>query len=115
MAKLTLKGLKDLEKALKEKERLNAIKRVVLVRGGAMQNRTVRNAVFVKGYQTGTTRRSVRGGISSSGLSYTEGPTTHYAYFLEYGTRFMQAQPFVGPAFNEEKPLFKKELEKLMK
>jgi hypothetical protein len=34
---------------------------------------------------------------------------------LEYGTRFMEAQPFVKPAYEVQKEQFKKDLDKLVK
>ena len=43
------------------------------------------------------------------------GPTTEYAYYVEVGTRFMQAEPFVRPPWEEQKELFKKDMDKLVK
>jgi HK97 gp10 family phage protein len=33
--------------------------------------------------------------------------------YLEYGTRFMDAQPFVRPAYNEQKAKFIRDMNKL--
>ena len=35
--------------------------------------------------------------------------------YLEYGTRFMDAQPFVRPAFDEQKEKFKDDMQKLVR
>ena len=43
------------------------------------------------------------------------GPTTDYSPYVEYGTRFMQAEPFVKPSWEEQKELFKKDMDKLVK
>ena len=41
-------------------------------------------------------------------------PTAEYAPYVELGTRFMEAQPYLGPAFNEQKEKFKKDMKKLV-
>lgn len=38
-----------------------------------------------------------------------------YAPYVEFGTRFMLAQPYLGPAFQKQLPIFKKDLSKLVK
>ena len=35
--------------------------------------------------------------------------------YLEYGTRFMDAQPFVQPALEEQLPKFKSDMKKLVR
>lgn len=108
-------GLDKLQKKLKKNATLDDVKTIVKKHGSKMQDKTVENAEFTKGYQTGTTKRSIHGGIKDGGLTYEEGPTTHYSPYLEHGTRFMEAQPFVKPAFDDQKVEFKKDLKKLMK
>ena len=41
-------------------------------------------------------------------------PTMEYAPYVEFGTRFMEAQPYIGPSFNKQTEQFKKDLKKLM-
>ena len=43
------------------------------------------------------------------------GPTTDYAYYVEFGTRKMEAEPFVKPAWEEQKEQFEKDMQKLVK
>jgi len=43
------------------------------------------------------------------------GPTTDYSPYVEYGTRFMRAEPAVRPAFEEQVPIFKQDMEAIMK
>lgn len=71
--------------------------------------------MFTKGYSTGATKRSIRGETRDGGFTYAEGPTTHYAPYVEFGTRFMDAQPFVRPAFKQQVPIFKSDMKKLVK
>ena len=40
-------------------------------------------------------------------------PTTKYSPYVEYGTRFMDKQPFVKPAFQKVKKEFVNDLKKL--
>ena len=67
------------------------------------------------GYQTGTTKRSVGLDITSGGMSAESGPTTEYSEYLEYGTRFMDKQPFVEPALDEVEARFMSDMQKLVK
>lgn len=115
MARVDIKGLDKLQKKLKKNCTLDDVKTVVKQNGIEMQNKTVKNAVFTKGYSTGTTKRSIRGETRDDGFTYAEGPTTHYAPYVEFGTRFMDAQPFVRPAFKQQVPMFKSDMKKLVK
>lgn len=110
-----IKGLDKLERRLKKNASLNEVKTVVKKHGAQMQDQMVVNAEFKKGYQTGATKRSIHGEKVQGGFGYEAGPTTHYSPYLEFGTRFMEAQPFVKPAFEDQKRKFKKDLNKLMK
>ena len=88
MAKVEIRGLDKLQKKLKKNCSLEDVKTVVLKNGMDMQNKTVKNAVFTKGYSTP---------------------------YVEFGTRFMDAQPFVRPAFKQQVPIFKSDMKKLVK
>lgn len=39
----------------------------------------------------------------------------HYSGYLEFGTRFMSARPFMRPALEEQQPDFEKDLNDVMK
>lgn len=112
---VTIKGLSKLQKALKKNATLEDVKTVVKKHGAQMQDQMIVNAEFKKNYQTGATKRSIRGEVKDAGMTYEAGPTTHYSPYLEHGTRFMEAQPFVRPAFDDQKGKFKTDLKKLMK
>lgn len=115
MAKLEVKGLDKLQKALKDNATLSDVKKVVRHHGSELQERMQSKADFKAGYQTGQTKRSIGLEIQDSGFTAEVGPTTEYSPYVEYGTRFMDAQPFVRPALDEQAPLFKSDLQKLMK
>ena len=42
-------------------------------------------------------------------------PGTEYSPYLEYGTRFMEAQPFVHPALEAQEGQFKSDMKKLVR
>lgn len=125
--RVKVKGLKSLERRLKKNASLNDVKSVVSKHGSQMQQKMVQNADFHGHYEwkkgkgkkfvkpTGATRRSIHGEKIQGGFGYEAGPTTHYSPYLEFGTRFMEAQPFVKPSFDEQKGKFKKDLKKLTK
>ena len=115
MARLKVEGLDKLEKALKENATLDDVKRVVRHNGQELQRKIQQNADFTRGYATGQTKRSVDLEIKDGGFTADSGPTTEYSPYLEYGTRFMDAQPFVRPAYTEQKAKFNKDMQKLVR
>ena len=115
MGGIKVKGLDKLQKALKDNVNLDDVKTVVAKNGSALQRKMQKNADFDKGYQTGTTKRSIGLEIKDSGYTAEVGPETEYSPYLEYGTRFMDAQPFVRPAYEEQIAKFKSDMQKLVK
>lgn len=115
MAKIEIAGMDKLLKRLKENATLDDVKKVVRTNGAQLQSKMQDKADFTKGYATGTTKRSIGLEITDGGMSAEVGPETEYSPYLEYGTRFMSAQPFVRPALDEQKAKFKSDLQKLMK
>lgn len=115
MASITINGLDKLEKALKENVTLNDVKRVVRVHGSRLQRNMQNKADFKMGYQTGATKRSIGIEIKDGGMTAEVGPETEYSPYLEYGTRFMDAQPFVKPALDEQDRKFKSDMQKLVR
>ena len=115
MAKIKWEGLDKLQKKLKENVTMNDVKRVVRKNGAELQERMMKKAEFKEGYQTGETKGSISLEIRDGGFTAGVGPTTDYSPYLEYGTRFMEAQPFVYPALEEQSEKFKSDLQKLMR
>ena len=115
MSDIRIEGLKKLQKKLKDNVKLDDVKRVVSHNGANLQEGVMNNADFKKGYATGTTKRSVELTFQDDGFTATVEPTTKYSPYLEYGTRFMEAQPFVRPAYDVQKKKFKQDMDKLVK
>ena len=115
MARLEVKGLDKLEKKLKDNVTMDDVKQIVKTNGGQLQAKMQRNADFKKGYATGTTKRSIGLEMQDSGFAAEVAPTTEYSPYLEYGTRFMEAQPFVRPAYEQQATKFKSDMQKLVR
>lgn len=115
MPKITITGLDNLQKKLKDNVKMTDVQRVVKHNGSQLQRKMMQNADFNKGYQTGTTKRSIEFSLKDGNFTAEVEPTTEYAPYLEYGTRFMDAQPFVRPAFEEQKEKFKSDMQKLVR
>lgn len=115
MPKLKVEGLDKLEKALKDNVTMDDVKRVVRHHGSQLQRAMQSNADFSRGYQTGTTKRSIGLEFTDGGYTATVEPTTEYSPYLEYGTRFMDAQPFVKPAYDVQKQKFRDDMQKLVR
>lgn len=103
---VTFSGDKELLNALEKMARTEVYKEVVKKNGAALQKTAQRKAVFKKGYSTGATKRSIKLDLASNGLRAVVKANTDYSGYLEVGTRKMEAQPFMQPAFNEIQPKF---------
>lgn len=113
MPKLEIKGLGKLEKQLAKNVTMDDVKRVVRHNGAHLMVEMVKKADFKKGYQTGTTKRSITLEIKDGGFTAEVEPGTHYSPYVNYGTRYQEAQPFVTDSFNTQKEKFKRDLDKL--
>ena len=85
MPSLRVDGLADLQKKLKENVTMDDVKKVVKQNGAELDEKMVANAEFSKGYQTGTTKRSIRLEVTDGGFTAEVMPTTEYAPCLKIG------------------------------
>lgn len=90
MPKLEVKGLDKIEKALRENVTMNDVKRVVRQNGSQMQKQMQANADFKKGYQTGTTKRSIDLEIKDGGFTAEVEPGTEYSPCSKIGRSIWQ-------------------------
>lgn len=90
---------------------MNDVKTVVKNNGIEM-NRTASSLAPV---DTGFLRRSIVFAIADGGLTATSTAGAEYAPYLEYGTRFISSQPFMRPAYNQQKAKFKSDMGRLVK
>ena len=110
MGDIKIVGMEKLQKKLKKNVNMDDVKRVVRHNGAEMQEKAQRNAPV----DTGTLKRSIGLEITDGGMSAEVEPTAEYAPYVELGTRFMDPQPYLKPAFDEQKEKFKKDLKKLV-
>ena len=111
MGGIKVVGLEKLQKKLKQNIRMEDVKKVVRHNGAEMQAKAQQNAPV----DTGTLKRSIGLEIADGGMSAEVEPMAEYAPYVELGTRFMEAQPYLKTAFDEQKEKFKKDMQKLVK
>ena len=111
MAGIKITGLDKLQKKLQKNVNLNDVKRVVSHNGAEMQTKAQQNAPV----DTGHLKRSIGLEIKDGGMTAEVEPTAEYAPYVEYGTRFLSAQPYLKPAYNEQKRKFEQDMKKLVR
>lgn len=109
-----LNGLKELRKALLERAKEEDISKVVRKHTTEIQQKTMANAssTYTKGYSTGATKKSIGIGFENGGLTGITGLGMAYNPYTEYGTRFMAAEPLLGPIFKRQKSVFISDIKK---
>lgn len=120
MPKIKLEGMEKLQVKLKKNVQMSDVKRVVRKNGSELQKKAQKNAPVgtpqstgIPGYVGGTLKRSIGLDITDGGMTAEVEPLAEYATYVEYGTRYMNAQPYLKPAFNEQKEKFKQDMRKL--
>nr|DAK14818.1 MAG TPA: putative tail component [Caudoviricetes sp.] len=103
---------------------MEEVEHIVEENGKAMLEKAIKNTEKFRGHYrgkklikpTGATKRSLSENSSKlEKFKYRVAPGTDYAAYVELGTRKMDAQPFIKPAFDDQKKLFKRDLERLVK
>ncbi|WP_347299082.1 HK97-gp10 family putative phage morphogenesis protein [Dolosigranulum savutiense] len=114
--KVEINGLSELKKALGDKLAMGAVKKIVRINGSEMNQKAVRNAHFTNPgtYTVGEIRRSITLNFRRGGLEARVKPDKVYDVYVEYGTRFMAAQPYMRPSFNAQKVQFLSDMRRLV-
>lgn len=122
MAGVRIDGFDKLEAKLKRNMNLGAVRTAVRKNGADLQTKAQKNAPVgtpqstgIPGYVGGKLKQSVELDITDGGLTAEVEPTADYAAYVEYGTRFMEAQPYLKPAYDEQKKKFVKDLNELVR
>ena len=120
MPKIKLEGKEKLQVKLKKNVQMSKVKQIVKDNGAALQEAAQRKAPVgtpqstgIPGYVGGTLKRSIGLEIRDGGLTAEVEPTAEYAAYVEYGTRYMNAQPYMRPSYTAQKEKFKSDLKKL--
>lgn len=126
MSSIKIKGLKDLEKQLKKNASKKDVKDIIRKQGAELQSKAQREADFKGHYewekgkgmvfkpQTGNLKGEIRLDITDGGMTAEVYSGAEYAPYVELGTRFMEAQPYLKPALEKQETSFKKEMRKLV-
>lgn len=107
---VSLKGVSELTIKLKSNANMKDVKQIVKQNTAELTQGAQRKAPV----DTGNLRRSITMDLIDGGLTGKVKPTADYAPYLEYGTRFQSAQPFMRPSFNKQKAQFKSDMDKLV-
>lgn len=117
------KGLAKLQTSLSRKRQnmLSRTQKIVTEYTGQCMKEAHTNAepgkIFVKGYSKGNIRDNLGDRISVDGYKITGevGTTMLYAPYIEFGTRFCEAEPFIKPAVDKVEKKFTKACEAMLK
>lgn len=122
MSSIKITGIDELQMKLKKNVQMSDVKKVVRKNGSELQKKAQKNALVgtpqstgIPGYVGGTLKRSIGLDITDGGMTAEVEPLAEYAAYVEYGTRYMNAQPYLKPAFNEQKEKFKQDMRKLVR
>lgn len=109
--RVSLEGLDGLTAALASDTKKAKLQTVIKKNAANLQRRAVRKVPV----DTGFLKRSIQPpSFSSDGMYAVVRATAEYAPYVEYGTRFMAAQPFLGPAYNEIRQQFLDDVRKVV-
>lgn len=127
MGKVKIVGMEKLEKQLRKNIALNDVKKVIRHNGAQLQEGAQREADFRGHYEyekgkglvfvepSGNLKEKIELDIEDSGMTAEVTPKAEYSAYVELGTRFMDAQPYLKPAFEKQVPKFKQDMLKLTK
>lgn len=106
--KCDVKGLNKLQKKLLKAADKSKIQEVVKRNTTELQLSAQRKAPVDTGHLQG----SIGISFSGDGMTGTVRAQADYSQYVELGTRYMQAQPYMKPAFDSQKDIFIKDLKK---
>ena len=108
--KIKLEGDKDLQRMLQRCKDKSKIQACIKNSGSTLQQYAQKNAPV----DTGTLRRSITLALTDGGMAAEVQPTVNYGAYVELGTRFMSAQPYLRPALETAQAEFKANIERVI-
>lgn len=117
--KIDMRGLSQLEKKLLKGVSKEKISQVVRLNAAELTQKAKDRAPISTektnpGGAHGQLKRSIIPSVGSGGLVGKVNATVDYAEYVEMGTRFMAAQPYMKPAFDQQKEVFLDDMKKLI-
>lgn len=112
-----LVGVEELVGKLKENVTLDDVKKVVKHNGEELTEQMKRQTTkaYIKGYSTGDLAGSIKMIPLKGGMAVEVKAFMDYAPYVEYGTRYMTAEPIVQPSLDVIGPKFINDLKRLTK
>lgn len=117
--KIDMRGLNQLQKKLLKGVSHDKISQVVRLNTAELTQKAKERAPVSTektnpGGAHGQLKRSIIPSMTSGGLVGKVNATVDYAEYVEMGTRFMAAQPYMKPAFDQQKEVFLDDMKKLI-
>lgn len=106
-----IRGVKEMQKMLKEVASLKDIQNAVKVNTTEMHQKASRKVAV----DTGHLRRSITTEFSDGGLTGRVYTDVEYGIYQEFGTRFQSGTPFMRPSLYEQRPQFFSDMQRLLK
>lgn len=113
---MKVEGLTELKRVMKNMTHIeNDVADIMKFNSSEAVDITVANAkgVMNKGYWTGNLARMVTSDMADK-LSFNLISGAHYSGYLEYGTRFMVAEPFMRPSIKQIKKNLRDDFSRLL-
>lgn len=105
-----IRGVKEMQKMLKEVASLKDIQNAVKVNTTEMHRKATRYVLV----DTGHLKRSITVDFTDGGLTGRVYTDVEYAMYVEYSTRYMAGKPFMRPAFYDQRVKFMQDMSRLL-
>lgn len=119
-ASVKIEGLDKFRRHLLDLSKMEAVRKVVAMNGSELQQKAMANCNFRGHFEgkkfvspTGTLKRSIQLRFEDDNMVAVIEPKAYYGAYVELGTRFMTAQPYLGPAWRIQQQIFQNDLKKL--
>src|SRR5699024_2097138 len=108
---IEIRGVVEMQKGLKKMATMDDVKQAIRVNTTEMHQKASRKVPV----DTGHLKRSLAIDFSDGGLTGRVSTDVEYAMYVEYSTRYMAAQPFMRPAFYDQRVKFMQDMSRLLK
>ena len=111
MTDIVIEGGDEMVRAIRNRFNEDKVARVVKRNTSQAQQKAMRLAAV----DTGFMKRSITMRIDVTGLAGYIVAGASYSSYVEFGTRYMDSQPFMRPAAREQAPIFLNDLRNLIR
>lgn len=108
---MKISGADILGKELMKRASMKDVQNIVRLSGAELQQKAQRRAPV----DTGNMKRSITLELTDNGMTAIVRSLASYSAYVNFGTRFQSANPFMTSSFNEQKISFISDLKRLTK